>query len=107
MKATKETHLVKACLEYLHLAGVFAWRVNSGAVVLGTGSGKRFVRFGSLNGVSDIIGIVPGGTMLAVECKVRPNKPSPAQEAFLETVREMGGKAIVAYTVEDVIEGLR
>ena len=107
MKARNETNLVKACLEYLHLAGVFAWRVNSGAIVLGKGTGRRFVRFGSINGVSDIIGIMQGGRFLAVECKIKPNKPTAEQEAFLETITEMGGMAIVAYTIDDLIGGLK
>ncbi len=103
MKSPVETHLVSACLDYLHLAGVFAWRVNSGAVKLG----KRFIRFGSINGVSDIIGVMEGGRFLAIECKVRPNKLTPEQKAFLNTISEMGGKAIVAYSLDDVIEGLK
>lgn len=101
--ARPEGDLVRACLQLLRLRGVFAWRVNSGAIKLD----KRFVRFNSINGISDIIGILPGGRILAVEAKVGRNKTSEAQDAFLAEVRSRGGVAVVAYEVEDVEKALR
>lgn len=40
--------------------------------------------------------------MIAIECKIKPNKPSLLQEAYLEEVRKRGGIAIVAYDLNDV-----
>jgi len=41
---TPESAVLRACLEYLALRWVYAWRNNSGAVALGGGSGpQRFV----------------------------------------------------------------
>ena len=44
MKAPREQDLVAACLQLLRLRGVFAWRNNSGAFVLGEGKRRRFFR---------------------------------------------------------------
>ena len=41
MKAPREQDLVAACLQVLRLRGVFAWRNNSGAFVLGKAVGVR------------------------------------------------------------------
>lgn len=97
-----ETQLVKACIEYLTLTGCFVWRQNQGAMQ----AGKRFIRFSHCKGISDIIGMTPGGQFLAVECKMGRNKPSEDQQRFLDSVQEHGGLAIVAYSVEDVEQAI-
>jgi hypothetical protein len=100
----KEGDLVKQVIAYLNLRRVFAWRQNQGAVA-STHKGKRsFVRFAGVEGISDIIGILPGGRFLAIETKVRPNKPTKVQRAFLDAVTLAGGLAIVAYDLDDVIQ---
>lgn len=63
--SNREDVVLHQCLEYLKMKGIYCWRQNSGAVRIG----KRFVRFTSINGVSDIIGILPDGRFLAIECK--------------------------------------
>ena len=94
-----------------------AWYVNTGASrytpkarvkVTATGQrievpGKeRFIRFGR-PGTSDTIGMIPpNARWLAIEVKVWPDKPTPAQKAFLQEVRDWGGIGIVAYRVSDV-----
>ncbi len=40
--------------------------------------------------------------MIAVELKIRPNKPTVLQESYLEEVRKRGGIALVAYDLKDV-----
>lgn len=101
----KETDLVKQILDYLALRGVFAWRQNQGAMK-GTysGTGKKwFLRFAGAKGISDVIGVLePEGRFLAIEAKVKPNKPTDDQTAFLERVRECGGVGILAYDLDDV-----
>ena len=122
-----EQSIVNACLQLLALRGVFAWRVNQGAVK----TGKRFVRFNRVEGISDIVGVmptavivpgvacsnsidarrvtvsgVPGGRMIAVECK-RPglgkrSKPEPHQQAFLDSVTKCGGLALCVTDVRDL-----
>src|SRR3990172_7092534 len=107
----KETEITKAVLEYLSLRGIFAWRNNSGAARYMNNGKQRFVKF-SFTGASDILGIVPTysdaiavtrtGRFLAIEVKTCKGKLSLDQKAFLEAVRQNGGLAIVATSLEDV-----
>ena len=59
-----ESDVLRGCLDYLKMKNIFCYRNNSGA----TKVGSRFIRFG-YKGSSDIIGILPDGRFLAVECK--------------------------------------
>lgn len=102
MKASRETDLVRACLELLQLRGVYAWRNNSGGAVMG----KRFVRFGK-KGSADILGVLGGGRILAVECKMPGRKPSPDQRAFLDAIAAAGGLALVVRNVGQLDDALR
>lgn len=101
-----EKNLVNACLHYLTLHNHFVWRNNSGVVKNSyeTQSGAikhRMWRAGK-KGSSDIIGIADNGRFIAVECKIKPNKPTPEQEEFLAEVRQRGGFGIIAYSIDDL-----
>ena len=106
MKAPRETDLVRVCLAYLRLRGVFAWRVNSGAVAGEHGGKRRFVRFNGAKGCSDVLGILPGGRFLAVETKMPGRKTTPHQQAFLDAVRAAGGLALVVRDVAELAAAL-
>lgn len=93
----KETALVKMCLEYLHLKGVFAWRNNSGMLK----KGEHFIRFGAV-GSADILGIINHGRFLAIECKVGKNKMSAQQTLWKARIEDMGGLHILAYSLDDL-----
>lgn len=101
MKKPKEGDLVKAAIEYLRMKGVLCWRNQSGSVV-SQASGCR-VRM-SAPGVSDIIGVLKDGRVLAVECKMKGREPTYEQLEFLASVKSRGGVAIVAYSVEEIME---
>lgn len=102
----KETDIVKACLQYLNLVGVFAWRSNTGAVS-GTYKGKdRFIRFGP-KGQSDIIGILPDGRFLAVEVKRPGGKLTFEQDMFLDTIRKRGGVALHVQSLQECEDWVR
>jgi hypothetical protein len=104
VKAPTEQALVRGCLQLLALRGVFAWRNNSGAFVLGQGKDRRFFRAG-VKGGADILGILPGsGRVLALECKIGRNKPTPDQTAFLAAVEAAGGHAAVIYDVQQLLD---
>jgi hypothetical protein len=104
---TPEGAVVKACLEYLELRGVYAYRQNTGAAEYQDKAGKkRFVRYGK-PGVSDIIGVLPGGRFLAVECKAPGGRLSEYQINFLNDIERMGGLAVTARSVEDLEKALR
>lgn len=59
-----------------------------------------------VNGVSDIIGLLPGGRFLAIEVKTDRGKATPRQDKFIRDVNEEGGLAFIARSVDDVIERL-
>jgi len=103
--STPEGQIVKACLQYLKLRGVLAWRQNTGAVT-GMHKGKRrFVRFG-IPGMSDIAGVLPSGLALFIECKVPGRKPTAAQWAFLGAVEMTGAVTLVVHSLDELIEQL-
>lgn len=89
-------------LSYLAHLGIFAWRQNQGM----TTEHGRVRSFRGLKGVSDVLGILPDGRFLAIECKAATGNPSPEQIAFLEAIRARGGVAFVARSLEDVKAGL-
>lgn len=109
MKKLTETMLVRACLDYLALRGVFAFRTNSGAVHAEYKGKHRFVRFSSAKGLSDIIGVIPGragrcgGWFLSVECKIGNRKLTDDQMDFANRVTKAGGLAL---TVRDSVDDL-
>ena len=107
----RESDVLSACLQYLTLRGVFAWRQNQGAIPLKGGGYRRFV---GLRGVSDILGILPQrvqvvgegelqfGNLLAVEVKRMGEKPRPEQAAFLARVNERGGVGICVHDLREL-----
>jgi hypothetical protein len=97
---------VLTCLRY-HPRVVFAYRANSGAgKIVRRGKVSQFMRWG-FPGCPDVIGMVRGGAYLAIECKRPSGEVSPLQAAFLECVRANGGVAVVARSVDDVLEALK
>lgn len=74
----------------------------------------RVVKAGLCNGSSDLIGFTPvtinGKTLAvftAVEVKTSTGRLSKQQSAFLAAVKQSGGIAIEARSVEDVINSIR
>ena len=74
-------------------------RFNSGTFV----SGDRYISSNSQSGMSDILGMLKGGRLFAIECKSRTGRIQPHQQDFLDLINEGGGLAFVARSVEDVI----
>ena len=99
-----ERDVVKAVLDALALCPSVAWfqRMNVGQFKVG----ERVIRCGFV-GCADVIGMLRGGTFLAIECK-RPSKnPTEEQLAFLCAVSAEGGMAFVARCADDVFTHLR
>lgn len=97
-----EKQLVDDVISWLGYHGCFAWRQNTGAATYEDAGGrKRMVRFG-MRGISDVLAVAPNGRFVAVECKLRGNKPTPEQELFLAEVRERGGVGVVAYDADEL-----
>jgi hypothetical protein len=108
--ASVEKPIENAILEYLKQIGIFAWKNQSTGMWDPT---KKLYRKSwnknHINGVSDILGILPDGRFLAIEVKTpKPNKtyPSKNQREFIERITHSGGMAIVARCVGDVSDAL-
>lgn len=101
---TPEAVVLDACLQLLKLRGVFCWRSNNSAIRrTDTATGRQWMQFSGLRGVSDILGILrPSGRLLAVEAKSDVGTLTAEQELFLDAVRTGGGCAVVVYGVKDL-----
>jgi hypothetical protein len=61
------------------------------------------MRAADINGVADIIGLLPpAGRFLAVECKSDRGRQSPAQKEFHAMTERSGGLYVLARGVEDL-----
>lgn len=98
---TKHTELIRKCLIWLKEQGIYAWSNKTGCLFIN----GRPIRYG-LPGSSDILGVISGGKILGVECKVKPDKPKPLQLRFAEQINDRGGVAIVVYSVEELADKL-
>ena len=102
---TPEGAVVRACLDYLEIRGIVAWRNNT--VGMYDQTAKRYRTNAGRNGIADILGCLPGGRFIAIECKAGRGKLSADQANFQRDIIRQGGLHIVAYRVEDVIEVLQ
>lgn len=104
-----ETNLMNAIMLAQH--GCRLFRNNTGAIKDSEG---RLVRFGLCKGSSDLIGFKPvtvtpdmvGKTVavfVAVEVKTPNGKATPEQVNFVNRVKEHGGIAGIARSVDDVL----
>ena len=103
MQKTPEGIVKSAILEYLDLRGFFAWSNTTGALKVRPG---QLIRFGK-TGSADILGCLPDGRFLAIECKSEKGRLSEAQKAFLNEITRLGGIAIVARSFLEVDQALK
>lgn len=95
----REAEVLKECLALLRKKGIFCWRQNTGAFETKNGGFFR----SSMPGVSDILGILPDGRFLAVECKREiGGVVSDKQSQFLSSIRASGGVAVVVRGKEEL-----
>lgn len=96
-----EKDIQKQILMLLRKHPRVAWvaRFNSGTFV----DGDRYITSNSQRGMSDILGMLKGGRIFAIECKSRTGKIQPHQQEFLNNINNGGGLAFVARSVEDVL----
>jgi hypothetical protein len=94
----KESHVQRQILDYLILKRIFHYRNNSGAFV---DSNKHFYRFGAL-GSPDIICVI-AGQYVGIEVKAPKGLQSDHQKEFQEKLAAAGGKYVLAYSLDDVI----
>lgn len=107
MKAS-EKHIEKSILAYLEcLPNCFAWKNQSVGIFDPTkGIHRKAMSKYSINGVSDILGIYHG-RFLAIEVKTPINKKrTESQEKFIKNIKDNGGIAFYATSIDDVKKGL-
>lgn len=100
-KSQPENEVKNACLRWLKDRGIFAWRNNTGMAWIG----NHPIRFG-LPGSGDILGLLPDGKFLSIECKSKTGKQSDVQKRFQENIEQNNGVYVLAYSVKDVEEAL-
>jgi len=94
-----EAAIQKSILQFLRLSPGVAWvcRQNSGTFV----DGDRYITANSQRGMSDIIGMLKGGRLFAIEVKSKSGKIMPHQQDFLDLIAAGGGLAGVARSIDD------
>ena len=97
----KESGTQKAILDYLALRHIFHYRNNSGAFKRDDG---HFYRFGA-TGSPDIVCVI-NGQYVGIEVKAPKGKQSENQKAFQEELERAGGRYILAYSLDDVVNAL-
>jgi len=95
-----EKEIQKACLDYLRVRKILCWKNRAVGIVKPNGSYIPIPA--NERGVSDIIGILPTGRLLAIEVKRPGTKPTAEQEAFLVSVNLYGGLGFVARSIDDI-----
>lgn len=106
---TPEKRVENSILEYLKSKGIFCFKINTGGVfdprkkIFRTNNNKHI-----LKGVSDILGVLPNGTFLAIEVKTdktlttQKTYPTKEQKEFIEKVNLHKGIGFVARSPKDV-----
>lgn len=97
----RELDVQRQILDYLKLRRVFHYRNNSGAFM---DSQKHFYRFGA-QGSPDIICVI-NGQYVGIEVKAPKGKQSDHQKEFQKHLEASGGKYVLAYDLNDVIDQL-
>ena len=107
-----EAQILAWILRYLHIAPNVAWahRFNVGAhaiheVLPGGKQSRRYIEY-AFPGCSDILGQMKDGRFLAIEVKSKNGRATDDQKAFLQNVRDNNGIAILARSVDDVVNEL-
>lgn len=100
----KESDIAKSIQRYLDCKGIFNFQTHAGQIIP------------VMTGISDIIGALPDGKILAIEVK-RPGWESPKENSkqynhylkqfnFLQNIRRSKGIAFFARSIEEVETGL-
>ena len=100
----KEKELQTIIMSWLDLHKIFHYRNNSGAMLKEVNGKKYFMRFGAL-GSPDIVAVI-NGQYVGIEVKGDKGKQSDHQKAFQESLEKAGGKYILAYHLNDVVDNI-
>ncbi len=95
-----EKDIEKQILCFLEECAIFAWKNETQGTydVIKKVYRKSNNRF-KLNGVSDILGILPDGRFLAIEVKSETGKPSQSQKDFINKINDNFGVSFISRSV--------
>lgn len=97
-QSSAHTQLVKSCIDWLKLKGIFCWKQNTGGVQIGT----RFVKF-SEPGMPDILGAFPvTATLFGIEAKTGEGRQRPAQREMEQRFTRAHALYLVVRSIEDL-----
>jgi VRR-NUC domain len=104
-RMTPEGYVLDAVLQYLAIKGVFAMRMNSGAIRLEAQNGRTRYFKGHEAGTADVLAFNRDGELFVptwIECKAPNGKQSDLQRQFQEKVEAEGHVYVLAFGVDDV-----
>lgn len=101
-----EKDIQRSILNYLEKRGVFAWRNNTGALVMPETRShqRRFIKYG-MPGSPDIIAVIEG-YFVGLEVKDHTGKQNENQLAFQARLFRAGGIYFVVHTMDEAIEAV-
>lgn len=98
----READILKAILSYLTYQNVFHFRVPVSPILRnGTGRGAAFSP-SPLRGCPDVLSVLPGGRLCAIEVKRPGEKLSDVQAQWRDRLIGAGVVYVLATSVEDV-----
>lgn len=108
MKKLRERFIKNSIIDFLRLKGIYCW--NNATTGIYDPKKKLFRALNSryhVKGVSDVLGVLSDGRILAIEVKTKTGRLTDEQEVFIEEIRKRNGVAFVARSVDDVIRELK
>ncbi len=103
MRKYKEDDLQMAVAKYLDFLSV-CWCHVANERKTSKIAGLRLKKKGVKSGVPDVLIFEPNDDYsgLAIELKIKPNKPTDNQKEWLESLKEKGWYTEVCYSLDDV-----
>jgi hypothetical protein len=105
-KVVPEKVIENEILKMLLTLGFYVWKNQSIGVFDATKKVFRKLGKYQIKGVSDILGILPDGRMLAIEVKSSTGRLSVDQGFFIAKINMNGGVAFTARSVGEVMDKL-
>lgn len=95
-------------LHFLAAHRIKAWKTeNQGTYDAKKGIYRRKSGPGRTLGISDIIGLLSNGRLFAIEVKSKTGRLSEHQAIFLDEIKRNNGIAILARSIDDVIQAFK
>lgn len=101
---TNHSALIKFAIEYIRSKDGCAWKNQTAGIY----DKKRLVYRANIThrGVADVIGVLPGGRHIEVECKTEKDKLRPDQIAHRDWIQRRGAFYVEMRKPEDLMRRL-